>query len=115
MLVVALLGLLVVFSAIQLSRAKKLSFRYTVGWASIGAVGIVAGLLVPLAQPVADLLGISASAFVALIAASVLFLVTVQLSISISGLQKQIQALTEDLATLRLQVTMSQRQEPTSK
>jgi hypothetical protein len=50
---------------------------------------------------VAEALGLSAAALLALVALVFFIVISVQLSISISGLQKQNQILAEELARLR--------------
>ena len=104
MLMTALFGLAVVTSVIRLSRRHLLSFRYTVGWITVASVGILSGLVIPLAQPIATLLGLSPAALLAIIALGVFVVISIQLSISISGLQQQIRALTEELAQLQYDI-----------
>jgi hypothetical protein len=86
---------------IRLSRRGQLSFRYTVGWIGVASVGILAGLLVPLAESVALALGLSAAALVAVVGVLFFVAISIQLSISISGLQKQVRTLAEETARLR--------------
>jgi len=99
--IAALIGLALVVVVVRLSRRGQLSFRYTVGWIAVASIGILGGLLVPLAEPVANTLGLSAAALLALLALLFFVVIAVQLSISISGLQKQNQTLAEELARLR--------------
>jgi hypothetical protein len=89
---------------LRLSRQKLISFRYTVGWLILCGLGLVAGLLIPVLQPIADVLRISEVALVATSAVMVLLLVCIQLSISISGLQRQLQDVTEELALTRRRI-----------
>lgn len=97
---IALLSCAFLILVLLLSRRRMLSFRYTIGWLAVFGISGTAGLLVPLAEPIADVLRISTPmVFVGLIAI-VLLLITVQLSISISGLQREIQNLTETIALL---------------
>jgi len=105
MLVVAILGCLVLAFVVTLSRKDKLTLRYTLGWIAVSSLGILSGLLVPVVKPVSDSLGLSAVAFVALVAVAFLLLISIQLSISISGMQRQIRAITEDVARLRLKLS----------
>jgi hypothetical protein len=86
---------------VRLSRRQLISFRYTVGWLVLCGLGLVAGLLIPLLAPLSDVLGISEVALVASSAIVVLLIVCLQLSISISGLQRQLQEVTEELALTR--------------
>jgi len=106
-ILVALLGLLIIAAVIHLSRTRKLSFRYTAGWIAIGGTGLLSSLLIPLAEPVADAFGLSATALVALVAAVLLLTVAVQLSISISGLQRQVQDIAEEIALINLESSRS--------
>lgn len=99
--IAAVIGLVLVVVVVRLSRRGQLSFRYTMGWIAVASVGILGGLLVPLAEPVAGMLGLSAAALLALIALIFFVLIGIQLSISISGLQKQNRFLTEEVARLR--------------
>ena len=86
----------------RLARRQKLSFRYTVGWLALCGVGIFAGLLVPVMNPLARWLSISPAALIAIGAVLLLTTICIQLSISISGLQSQVRRLTEEAAELRL-------------
>lgn len=86
----------------RLARRQKLSFRYTVGWLALCGVGIFAGLLVPVINPLARWLSISPAALIAIGAVLLLTSICIQLSISISGLQSQVRRLTEEAAELRL-------------
>jgi hypothetical protein len=106
-IIAAAIGLALMVVVVRLSRRGQLSFRYTVGWIAVASVGILGGLMIPLAEPVADALGLSAAALLALIALVFFVLIAIQLSISISGLQKQNRALVEEVARLRHDVRTS--------
>jgi len=87
--IAAIIGLaLVVVVVMRLSRRGQLSFRYTVGWIAVASIGILGGLMIPLAEPVAEALGLSAAALLALVALVFFVLIAIHLSISISVLQK---------------------------
>ena len=101
------MGLVTLFVVVRLSRRGQLSFRYALGWMAVSALGILAGLFVPLAEPVADALGLSAAALVALLGVVFFVLIAIQLSISISGLQKQNRALAESIANLEQRIGAS--------
>lgn len=105
--IAAAIGLALVVVVVRLSRRGQLSFRYTVGWIAVASVGILGGLMIPLAEPAANALGLSAAALLALIALVFFMLIAIQLSISISGLQKQNRALVEEVARLRYEVRTS--------
>lgn len=100
----ALASLVFVVLIWRLGRSQKLSFRYAVGWLLLGALGVVAGLLAPLAEPVADYLSISPAALLAIGGMVLLLVLCVQLSISISGLQEQVRTLAEECAFLRSEI-----------
>ena len=87
-------GLFIVY----LARKQRISFRYTVGWLALCVIGALSGLLIPVITPLASALQLDAFSLVGAIAVIVLLALCVQLSISISGLQNQVQLLNEDLA-----------------
>jgi len=98
---VAVIAVLLSAVVLRLSRRRLISFRYTVGWLTLCGLGILAGLLIPLLTPIADFLRISEVALVATSAVVVLLAVCIQLSISISGLQRQLHDVVEELALVR--------------
>lgn len=100
----AVVGLLFALGVYRLARRQKLSFRYTVGWLVLCGIGIFAGLLVPIIDPVARSLKISPAALVAIGAILLLVVICIQLSISISGLQAQVRRLSEEAAEIRLRL-----------
>ena len=100
----ALVSLIFVLSVYRLGRKQKLSFRYTVGWMVLGALGIFAGIVSPIAEPIADKLEVTPAALLGIGAVVLLVTLCVQLSISISGLQEQVRRLTEEAAFLRLEI-----------
>ena len=100
-----------VVSVYRLGRRQKLSFRYAVGWMALGILGVIAGLLVPLAGPLADHLNVSPGALLGIAALVLLLLLCVQLSISISGLQEQVRTLAEESAFLRREIDMLKERE----
>jgi hypothetical protein len=106
-LLAAVIGLIILVIVVRLSRRGQLSFRYTLGWIGVASVGILAGLFVPLVEPTAEALGFSAAALLALVAVIFFMLIAIQLSISISGLQKQHRTLTEEVARLRHEIASS--------
>jgi hypothetical protein len=88
----------------RLGRKQKLSFRYTVGWMVLGGLGVLAGIILPLAEPIAKQIHLSPAAFLGVGAVILLVTLCVQLSISISGLQEQVRTLAEEAAYLRLEL-----------
>ena len=97
----ALFSLIFLTTVYRLGRNQKLSFRYTVGWMILGALGVLAGLLVPVAEPIAKQLHVAPSALLGVGAVILLVVLCVQLSISISGLQEQVRRIAEETAFLR--------------
>ena len=97
----AVISVVFILAIFRLGRSQKLSFRYTVGWLSLGLLGVVAGLLSPLAEPFADFLNLSPAALLGIGGLMLLLILCVQLSISISGLQEQVRTLAEESAYLR--------------
>ena len=85
----------------RLARRQRLSFRYTIGWLALCALGMFAGLFIPVVEPLSNFLQLSPAGLIAVGALSVLVLICVQLSASISGLQEQIRKLAEQIAHLR--------------
>jgi hypothetical protein len=85
----------------RLARRQRLSFRYTIGWLALCALGMFAGLFIPVVEPLSNFLQLSPAGLIAVGALSVLVLICIQLSASISGLQEQIRKLAEQIAHLR--------------
>lgn len=103
-LVGAGVSLVFVLAVHRLGRRQRLSFRYAVGWMLLGSLGLVAGVLVPLAEPLADLLSVSPAALLGLGGMILLLVLCVQLSISISGLQEQVRSMAEESSFLREEI-----------
>ena len=97
----ALFSLMFLTAVYRLGRSQRLSFRYTVGWMILGALGVLAGLLSPVAEPIAKQLQVAPSALLGVGAVILLVVLCVQLSISISGLQEQVRRIAEETAFLR--------------
>lgn len=87
-----------------LAKRDRLSFQYTMGWLSLFALGIIAILALPATNRVSDWLRVTPAALLALCGLVLLLLICIQLTISISGIQKQNRRLAEEVAKLRLQV-----------
>lgn len=104
---IAVVAVVFALLVIRLSRRQLISFRYTVGWISLCAISLFAGLLVPVITPLAKLLRIDALTLIAAGSIIVLLAICIQLSISISGLQKQVQRINEDLAITKLEIEKS--------
>ena len=83
---------------IILARRQMLSFRYAAGWLVLLTVTALSGILIPVTRPLAESLSTTPGVLVSGMAIMILVLICIQLSVSISGLQKQIQKLAEELA-----------------
>ena len=103
-LIAGVLSLVFVVTVYRLGRKQRLSFRYTAGWLVLGMLGVLAGLLLPFAEPIADWMNVQPAALLALGALILLLLLCVQLSISISGLQEQVRRLAEESSFLRREI-----------
>ena len=91
-------GLVFTLSILYLAQRQRISFRYTMGWLTLCVISAFTGLLIPLIKPLAAKLQLDAFALIGSSAIILLLALCIQLSISISGLQKQVQQLNEDLA-----------------
>ena len=95
---IAAVALIFTASILYLARTNRISFRYTIGWLTLCVVSAFTGLLIPLIKPLATKLQLDAFALIGACAIIILLALCIQLSISISGMQKQLQQLNEDLA-----------------
>jgi len=97
---IEILFLAIVLSAgvLYSSRKQKISFRYTVGWLTLFGFMALGGLAIPRIEKIADQFEVSPAAFIAAISTFLLLGLCVQLSISISGLQRQLRKVNEDVA-----------------
>ena len=93
---------------VRLHQRGLLSFRFTVGWLVLFAIGFLSSLFIPLVEPLAALMQVSAVALVAALGIAVLVAVCVQLCVSISGLQRQVQTLCEEIALFSERVDKGQ-------
>jgi len=80
----------------------RLSFAYTVGWFALSAVITVASVAIFLIDSNTVFNGVSIVALFAMMTGLIFVTVMIQLSISISGLQKQISTLNERIAQVAL-------------
>ena len=89
---------------IVLSRRNRISFRYTIGWLTLCVLSAVGGLLLPVIEPLSKKLKLDAFSLVGALAVIVLLSLCIQLSISISGLQRQLRKLNEDVAIQKKEI-----------
>jgi hypothetical protein len=83
---------------IVLSRRNRISFRYTIGWLTLCVLSAAGGLLLPVIEPLSKQFQLDAFSLVGAVAVIVLLSLCIQLSISISGLQRQLRKVNEDVA-----------------
>jgi hypothetical protein len=102
-MIIALVGCVTYLVVIHtLSRKQRLTFRYAVGWLTLGIFGLVSISMIPFASRISDLVRVSPAAVVAVGAVAFFLTIAVQLSISISGLQHQVQRMAEEIAILSM-------------
>ena len=92
------LGLLFLVMIVVLARFQFLTLRYTLGWFLVAISIAAAGAITGLAEPIAEALDIKANELLLGISLTVLLLITVQLSITVSGLTRMLRTVTESLA-----------------
>ena len=95
---IAIVASLFAVAVMGLSRRGRISFRYTMGWLTLCLLSAVGGLLLPTIEPLSRKFQLDAFSLVGALAVIVLLSLCIQLSISISGLQRQLRRLNEDLA-----------------
>ena len=100
-LVVTLVAFALGFAILIIARRQLISFRYTIGWLGLCAVTFLGALLVPVVEPVARFLKVDPFTVVGGSAFLILLGICIQLSISISGLQRQFHDVNEVVALLR--------------
>ena len=95
---IAAVALVFTVTVLYLAQRQRISFRYTMGWLTLCVISAFTGLLIPLIKPLAAKLQLDAFALIGASAIIILLALCIQLSISISGMQRQVQQLNEDLA-----------------
>ena len=90
-----------IVAVVMLARRQKISFQYAIGWLVLLIIALFSGLLVPVVEPVATAAKLSPVAVILAISVVILLAVCIQLSISISGLQRQVRRLHEEVAFLK--------------
>ena len=101
---VFLLVSVLVCGVIYSARKQKISFRYTIGWLALLGFMALGGLAIPKIEKIAELFKVSPAALISAISLFLLLALCIQLSISISGLQRQVRKLNEDLALQKREI-----------
>lgn len=94
-LLIGLGGVLFCAVVFSLARRQLISLRYAVGWTMICLIGVVGALLTPVVEPVATFFGMSPTGVLLTGATVVLLAITLQLSVSVSGLQAELRDVAE--------------------
>jgi hypothetical protein len=87
-----------------IARRQLISFRSTIGWLGLCAVTVLGALLVLIVEPEARFLNFDPFTVVGGSAFLILLSICIQLSISISGLQRQLHDVNEVVALLHEKV-----------
>ncbi len=98
---IALIAVLVGVLILNLSRRRLITFSYTVGWLSLCGVALLGSLLVPVVEPISRFLKVEPFTVVGGSAVLILLAICIQLTVSISGLQRQLNEVNEVVALLR--------------
>ena len=85
----------------RLTRRGMLSFRYSIGWFSIMFLGLLAAPFVVIFAPLAEKLRLTPSALLAAISTIAVMVISIQLSVSISGNQRKMDKLVRENALLK--------------
>jgi hypothetical protein len=94
-----------------LSRRQLLSLRYALGWMGVSALLIVAALLLALVGGVSDTLPLTPTGLLSAMGIGFLLLITLQLSISLSGHVEAIRELSEANALLEERLARVEQRE----
>lgn len=96
----SLAGLVFGWVILLMARRGIMSMRYTLGWFFVAGCLIIGGALGRFANPLARALGVEPISVILAIGMTALLAITVQLSISASGLTELVRTLAESQAIL---------------
>jgi hypothetical protein len=99
-LILAAGGAALIVLIVMLARRRLMTSRYALGWMLIGLLVVFGAFLTNLVGEVGEVAGMTPTAVFLAVATIVLLAITLQLSISVSGLQSQMRDLAEDQALL---------------
>jgi len=97
-LIISTSSLVALFGTLSLGRSGRLSFRYSVGWLTFFGLAALSSFLLPVASPISSAIGVTPGVIVTFVVSIALLSICIQLSISISGLQRQVRRLAEEIA-----------------
>src|SRR3954454_16952833 len=103
-------GLILLASTVRLVRRQYLSIRYGLGWMAVSVLAIVGAPLLVLFSSKVTALGFTPTGFSLGILGAFLGLVCLQLSISLSGVQRALQDLSESTGLLEQRLRELERE-----
>ena len=103
-----ILGIVFLLFIRLLSIRGRLSMRYTLGWALVGSSAVLMFPLLGLASFFADWLDIQASIVMLCLPILILLGISVQLSITVSGLTERLRILAEEIAFINAKINSGQ-------
>jgi hypothetical protein len=104
-------GLILLASTVRLVRRQYLSIRYGLGWMFVSVLGIVGAPLLVLFSGRVTALGFTPTGFSLGVLTAFLGLVCLQLSISLSGVQRALQDLSENAGLIEQRLRELERRE----
>ncbi len=104
---------LLMASTVTLVRRRMLSIRYGLGWLTVALAGVVGAPLLSVLASRVSKLGLTATGFSLGVLIVFLGLICLQLSISLSGLHRAIQDLTEHAALVEQRLSELEREQST--
>lgn len=111
LIVTAFFAAVVVSYLIRLTRTQRLSFRFAVGWISFCLLVALGSPLLPLAIPVSKFVGVTPGVVLLVASVAVLTAISIQLSVSICKLQRQIEVLSVEVALAKVKSSHGNEQE----
>ena len=106
-------GAVVMFAIVfALSRRGLLSLRYALGWMAVSTLLVLAAAVIALIGGVGKSLPFTPTGLIAVVGLGFLLMITLQLSISLSGHQEAIRELSESNALLEERLARVEREEP---
>ena len=105
-------GAVVMFAIVfALSRRGLLSLRYALGWMAVSTLLVLAAIVIALIGGIGKSLPFTPTGLIAVVGLGFLLMITLQLSISLSGHQEAIRELSEANALLEERLARVERRE----
>ena len=109
---VALGGVSMFTIVFMLSRRQLLSLRYALGWMGVSALLVIAAIALAIFGGISESLPITPTGLLAAVGLAFVLMITLQLSISLSGHQDAIRELSESNALLEERLARVERRTP---